>query len=142
MQFPVTLQADGMPGAMDLDISGTPIQRGAAEFTGFNGFAMVRSSTASSESGSVSPEHADIITDLHPGDQPVSEVEPDDGASADTAEAVTPTAMELSAMDLARKTDSARNEETSALPVAEPAFATIGDDPGRCCGKRFLPRSP
>ena len=125
----VTLQADGMPGAMDLDISGTPIQRGAAEFTGFNGFAMVRSSTASSESGSVGPEHADIITDLHPGDQPVSEVEPDDGASADTAEAVTPTAMELSAMDSARKTDSARNEETSALPVAEPAFATIGDDP-------------
>lgn len=125
----VTLQADGMPGAMDLDISGTPIQRGAAEFTGFNGFAMVRSSTASSESGSVGPEHAHIITDLHPGDQPVSEVEPDDGASVDTAEAVTPTAMELSAMDLARKTDSARIEETSTLPVAEPAFATIGYDP-------------
>ncbi|WP_196805438.1 histidine kinase dimerization/phospho-acceptor domain-containing protein [Methylobacterium sp. 77] len=42
----VTLRTDGAPGALDLDISGTPIQRPGADFSGFNGFALVRLSLA------------------------------------------------------------------------------------------------
>lgn len=42
----VTLNLDGPPGALDLDISGTPAQRADAPFKGFNGFALVRPSSA------------------------------------------------------------------------------------------------
>ncbi|MCC0804840.1 PAS domain-containing protein [Methylobacterium sp. W2] len=117
----VTLQPDGAPDAMDLDISGTPTRRAGEEFAGFNGFAMVRPSPSpSAQDAVVSPDVADASPDQAPGDRPVSEVEGDVSDIADTAEATAPVGA------IPEVTGSF---VSSGLPATEPVVLTPVTEP-------------
>ncbi|GJD41101.1 Cell-division control histidine kinase PdhS [Methylobacterium bullatum] len=124
----VTLQPDGAPDAMDLDISGTPTRRAGDEFSGFNGFAMVRPSVSPSAQDVVaSTDDAEASPDQSPSERPVPEAAGGIGTVSDPAEVTAPVTS------LSKSTGSPVSSGVPAIdaaalpPVAEPSPFLIAD---------------
>lgn len=139
----VTLQADGAPDAMDLDISGTPTRRAGDEFVGFNGFAMVRPSVSpSAQDGVAGVDGAEAPPDQSPSDQPISKAEGDMGATADLAEATVPVAAPPGTSGSPVSSRVPATETAVLPPVAERSTGLIADEVSAVADPAVPPAPP
>ncbi|MFD1303249.1 ATP-binding protein [Methylobacterium marchantiae] len=114
----VTLRNDGAPSALDLDISGTPIQRAGTAFTGFNGFALVRpASSPPSDGPEAQPETTP--SPQPPAERPDGETESDGNRIADTAMGMAPVFARSEALGPSEFSQGSASEAAISLPVAE-----------------------